>query len=449
MNFSRTKEYFSESRLKITPGYAVAYQQKVSPYYFPGSVIAAPQVKYVQGDLFPEEVRNLPDYSEEQIVRNSNSLANLSKAKHTGIVSKKAVKRLYTAMDWLLLIARNKWAENSHNHRLFKYKLGLLTLTLPCEQIMHKYDPRPSIKRFHTVPETGERVPIPNPLTPKQQSDLFLKHFALNNFFTQLRTKYELQNYIWKAEPQENGNIHFHIVVDKYFDHAAIRPLWNSILDNYGYIEKYRTNQMEFHKNGFRPRPELFKKWSLRKQIDAYKSGRINNWNNPNSTDGPHSLKKIRNAKAYLAKYLTKSPDVSRAVKQAVHEAYVANNNQSLGYDTIKLITDTVRSSLRIAGNLWYISQSLSKLKQVQCNNDVEITAELEQLIEKFPDKVIQKEWCTVFAFDIYELIKAGCTAMCNRVRDYIIELRNKFYPPGSGRYSDLGVPLLIFDVIK
>jgi len=416
MNFRRTKEYFSESRLKITPGYAVTYQQKISPYYFPGSVIAAPQVKYVQGDLFPEEIRSFPDYPEEQIIRNSNSLANLSKAKHTGIVSKKAVKRLYTAMDWLLLIARNKWAENGHNHRYFKYKLGLLTLTLPAQQM-------------HTDNE--------------------IKHKALNNFFTQLRQRFELQNYLWKAEKQKNGSIHFHIVFDKYIDYSVLQGIWNKILDGLGYIEAYRNNQKEFHSKGFRPRPELFRSWSLENQIKAYKSGQITNWSNPSSTVDIHSLKKIRNAKAYLAKYLTKNNDTYSAFKLAKSKAIAANNGHSLEPDVATALYDSVKKMMQVQGNIWYISQSLSKLKQVQCSNDVELTAELEQLIEKFPDKVIQKEWCTVFAFDIYELIRAGCTAMCNRVRDYIIELRNRFYPPGSGRYSDLGVPLLIFDIIK
>jgi len=449
MSFKRSKEYFSESRLKITPGYAVAYQQKISPYYFPGSVIASPGSKYVQGDLFPVAARSFPDYPDEQIIRNSNSLANLSKAKHTGIVSKKAVKRLYTAMDWLLLIARNKWAENMHNHRLFKYKLGLLTLTLPSKQIMHPYDPRPNEKKWHRLPNSKIKFFVINPLSKQAQSDLFIKHKALNNFFTQLRTRFELQNYLWKAEKQKNGSIHFHIVFDKYIDYSVLQGIWNKILDGLGYIEAYRNNQKAFHKNGFRPRPELFRSWSLKNQIEAYKSGQVSNWSNPSSTVDIHSLKKIRNAKAYLAKYLTKNNDTYAAFKIAKASAITANNGHSLEPSVAAALYDSVKKMMQVQGNIWYISQSLSKLKQVQCSNDVELTAELEQLIEKFPDKVIQKEWCTVFAFDIYELIKAGCTAMCNRVRDYIIELRNKFYPPGSGRYSDLGVPLLIFDVLK
>ena len=416
MSYGKSKEIFSETRLKITPGYAVAYQAKYSPYSLPGCAILEPKIKCMQTEL---ALFDQPTFLDKEIVhekQHSNSLANLRKAKHTGIVSKKAVKRLYTAMDWLLLIARNKWAENMHNHRVFKYKLGLLTLTLPSEQ---------------------------------KHTDNEIKHKALNNFFTQMRTKYELQNYLWKAEKQKNGNIHFHIVIDKYVEHSAIRSIWNKILDGLGYIESYRANQKAFHKNGFRPRPELFKHWSLKSQIEAYKSGQVTNWSNPSSTVDIHSLKKVRNAKAYLAKYLTKNSDAYNAFKEARNAAVVANGGNSLDPDTAQSLYDSIKKKLQVQGNIWYISQSLSKLKQVNVSVSAELQSELSTIENMFPDKVIQKDFCTVFALDVYELIKAGLHNMCNSVRDYIIELRNKFYPPGSGRYDDLGVPLLIFDVLK
>jgi len=416
LNLRNKKEYQFEQQLKITPAYSVVYNQKYSPYTAPGIIQEAKKYLNTQTELFLPEQHKLLGCTQSSIYTNSNSLANLKKAKHTGIISKKAVRRLYNAMDWLLLIARNKWAENNHNHRLFKYKLGMITLTLPSKQM-------------HTDNE--------------------IKHHCLNHFFTILRTKFDLQNYIWKAEKQKNGNIHFHIVIDKYIDHSVIRPVWNDILSKLGYIEAYRREQIEFHKNGFKPRPELFKKWSLKKQIEAYKSGKIHNWSNPNSTDGPHSLKKIKNAKAYLAKYLTKNPDVYEAYKQERMEAIKKNNNNSLDPSQSHDLYEAVKKRMAIQGNLWYISQSLSKLKQVKTSISEELADELSTIEQLEPKRVKHLDYCTIFQYDIYELIKAGAKIMCNKIKDYIIELRDRYYPPGSGRYSDLGIPLLIFDQIK
>jgi hypothetical protein len=216
-----------------------------------------------------------------------------------------------------------------------------------------------------------------------------------------------------------------------------------------GYIQAYRDNQKAFHNKGFHPRPELFKTWSLKSQIEAYKSGTITNWSNPSSTVDIHSLKKVRNAKAYLAKYLTKNSDIYTAFKEARNAAVVANGGNSLEPDTAQSLYNSIKAKMQVQGNIWYISQSLSKLKQVNVSISPELQDELNTIESLYPDKVITKDFCTVFALDIYELIEAKLSNMCNCVKNYILELRNAFYPPGSGRFSDLGVPLLIFDVLK
>jgi hypothetical protein len=82
--------------------------------------------------------------------------------------------------------------------------------------------------------------------------------------------------------------------------------LWNTILDDTGYIAKYRKNQIEFHKHGFKLKEELIDKWSKEKQLNAYKKGMKENWTNPNSTD-IHSLNKVNNIYSYVTKYCTKS----------------------------------------------------------------------------------------------------------------------------------------------
>lgn len=48
----------------------------------------------------------------------------------------------------------------------------------------------------------------------------------LDLFLDQLRNKYGLFNYIWVAERQGNGRIHFHLVADKKFPIAYINSLW-------------------------------------------------------------------------------------------------------------------------------------------------------------------------------------------------------------------------------
>ena len=106
----------------------------------------------------------------------------------------------------------------------------------------------------------------------QNHDDKFIKRYMLNDFLTVLRKKYNVRNYLWVAETQQNGNLHFHIITNVYISHVAIRKIWNKIQDRYHYLDAY--NAKKGHKNA-------------------------------NSTD-IHALQKIKNMAAYLTKEATK-----------------------------------------------------------------------------------------------------------------------------------------------
>ena len=80
-------------------------------------------------------------------------------------------------------------------------------------------------------------VAITLTLSDKQKhSDKEIKSIMLNQFLTELRTQHEVKNYYWVAEAQENGNIHFHILIDKFFSKETLTRVWNRIQQKAGYI---------------------------------------------------------------------------------------------------------------------------------------------------------------------------------------------------------------------
>lgn len=98
----------------------------------------------------------------------------------------------------------------------------------------------------------------------------------LNKFLIKAKRKWGVKNFIWKAEVQVNGNIHYHILTDRYIGHESLRLEWNNIQESLGYISRFEKKH--HHRN-------------------------------PNSTD-IHSLKKIKNVTAYIGKYMSKSETV-------------------------------------------------------------------------------------------------------------------------------------------
>jgi hypothetical protein len=150
--------------------------------------------------------------------------------------------------------------------------------------------------------------------TEQKHTDKELHQKALNQFTTQIGRSHKVKNYVWRAERQKNGNLHYHIIIDKYISHRLVRLYWNRIISHLGYIETYKNSQEEFHKEGFRVRNELLQKWPEEKQRKAYEEGLKTNWENPNSSD-IHGLKNIQSVSDYVTKYMSKSDEMDKLQK--------------------------------------------------------------------------------------------------------------------------------------
>lgn len=83
----------------------------------------------------------------------------------------------------------------------------------------------------------------------------------------------KVSNYIWKAELQERGQIHYHVTVDQFIRFDHIRDKWNTLQKKSGILNDFARRYGHFH---------------------------------PNSTD-VHAVKNVRNFEAYLAKYIAKN----------------------------------------------------------------------------------------------------------------------------------------------
>jgi hypothetical protein len=71
-------------------------------------------------------------------------------------------------------------------------------------------------------------------------SDKELKAKALKPFVQNLVRNHDLRLWMWKAEAQDNGNIHFHVVVDKYIWKDELNKLWEHYMRKLGYYFKFK-----------------------------------------------------------------------------------------------------------------------------------------------------------------------------------------------------------------
>lgn len=125
----------------------------------------------------------------------------------SGVLSYASKKKLITAIEFLYDATAWKESYNERTKTAWKWKLNLITLTLPAAQKI---------------------------------SDSELRRLYLNHFLIVLMTKFKCGGYVWRMEPQANGSAHFHIVTDVYFPHKALRYTWNKILSKGHFIDDFK-----------------------------------------------------------------------------------------------------------------------------------------------------------------------------------------------------------------
>lgn len=197
-------------------------------------------------------------------------------------LSKKAVRRLTNAVNWLVASARKKYVFERISGKRFSFKINFVTLTLPAD-----------------CPEI---------------SDHRFKSVLLHNFINTCRYKFGLSNYVWKVEAQENGKIHAHFTTDTFIHWRDLRDVWNSILLKNGLLDNYilRHSKMDFETYAKTYNPDGKRSENALRQ--AFEHGTSTGWTSPNSTD-VHSVWKVKDIAAYLAKYMGKSEEDRREIK--------------------------------------------------------------------------------------------------------------------------------------
>lgn len=280
---------------------------------------------------------------------------------HYGRVSATALRKISRAVQYMTFIVPKRRYYSTPDGRSSTYFLNFITLTLSSNQI---------------------------------HSDNEIKRSILEPFLNEMRKRYKVRNYIWRAERQENGNIHFHIISDRFIWWNDLRNSWNYFQERLGYVSRYRVSQREFHKAGFQYRPEKSKNWPYSKQLAAWREGIRTDWASPNSTD-VHSLKTVANVRSYLTKYITKSDGDSD-----------------------------------IEGRLWGSSYELTKLTGAQEFADGQISDELGLLMRSDKVRVYKSDYFTSLYFDPGILATLHCVLLLAAIRQFCRARFPDYFPP-------------------
>jgi hypothetical protein len=301
----------------------------------------------------------------ELITVNQNFIRSTRKA--NGNVSDQAKRKITKAVDYLVTVASEKKVYERVTGKTVKFKIAFVTLTLPSKQI-------------------------------HPDSEIINK--CLNSFILELKKYYEVKNYVWRAEKQENGNIHFHLITDRFIPFYELRNRWNRIVNKLGYVDRYQENMREFYKNGFRKSTNKNDKRPEALQYISYKKASTTNFSNPNSTD-IHSTKKIRNIAKYITKYITK-------------------NDQPKPDDQPK-----PEERPQQTGRIWGCNHELSNIQGFRSEIDSELAEDLTKIVSSGKARIYTTAYFTVIYLNWQMLKNIGSDYMFKYFSDFLFQKFN------------------------
>lgn len=254
---------------------------------------------------------------------------------YTGELTKSARKKLKEACEVLYAVSTSKKVYLEAQKKSILFRLGLCTLTLSAPQ--------------GTITDREIKKELLEP---------FLRHYRNKG----------LINYVWKAERQENGNVHFHIISDYFFDKTDLTNYWNKLQAKLGFIENF------YKKHGHR---------------------------NPPSTN----VKKVKTKKGlviYLLKYMLKPAEKGKQL-EAGREIDKAS-----------------------VGKIWDCSINL-KIK----NDTSQVIEDWQfELLQKADDegklKRIDSDYCTIYVPRNGELIDVAPKIFRDRLRKFLEKVKEK-----------------------
>lgn len=221
-------------------------------------------------------------YSKEEVKEiSTESLNNLKQIKSSLNLSDTSKRTLRNSCNSLVFLSKPRTEYSPQKKPIYNFRAAFITLTLPAKQ---------------------------------KHSDVELKK-CLDLFLQDLRRVYKVKNYVWRSELQDNGNIHFHILIDKYIYHKIIRNYWLKALRHTDYVKEYQrkfinmsfVEYRNYRRQLLKKEPENFHEWN--KTIHkAYMYGKETDWLSPNATDvkNVHSMRQMA---SYLSKYMSKKEE--------------------------------------------------------------------------------------------------------------------------------------------
>lgn len=261
-------------------------------------------------------------------------------------------------------------------------------------EVKRKYDPGRAYPVFVTLT-----------LPSKQQhTDAEINRKILQPFLIRLKRDYEIENYFWRAEAQENGNVHYHILVDRYIPKRYLQLTWNLSTDALDYLRRY------FEETGSLtpPSTEIHR---IREKVQDRKTGQ---WRTVDPVD-------------YLIDYVMDTPAPEEPVEPK--EGEEPQPRKLIGKYRAADGSIQTYVTRAIDGRVWGMSDTLRDIREPRAEATVDMVIALEKAKEQGILRRIDLEHATMYFGPISLVLSRSSLSAWKLVKEYYLHVFAQLYP--------------------
>lgn len=255
--------------------------------------------------------------------------------------------------------------------------------------------------------DPGRAYPVFMTLTlPSKQvhSDQEVNRKCLMPFIQRLKRDYEIEHYFYRAEAQENGNVHYHLLTDRYVPAKYVQMAWNMSCEALGYLSAY----YEATGSIYPPSTEIHR---LRDKVKDKKTGQ---WKTVDPID-------------YLLDYLMDMPEMESGSDQEQGEEPKERKLVGKYRDEEGEIRTYVTRP--ISGRVWGMSDGLREIREPRCEVTVDLVNVLEEERQAGKLRRVDNEHATMYFGKVSVILGRRRPGVWKLMKEYYLQVFGSLYP--------------------
>ena len=234
--------------------------------------------------------------------------------------------------------------------------------------------------------------------------DRVIRRECLDPWIKWMKRAHGITHYFWRAEAQVNGNLHYHVLVDRYIAAEDLQVSWIKAVNRLGYVDRY------FDESGSAMPPCT----DVHRITDKVRD--------------PHTgeLRTVDPVE-YLLDYVT---DTARPTGSGD-----LNAAQDQGANTLRGRyrrpdgTFCEYEARPVQGRIWGMSDALRDLREPRCECDARIYGSLKRAVDRGALRLVEHERCSMFFGPVYEVIGASRGWLRDLLQLYHLHVFAHLYP--------------------